>query len=308
MLSTILSTCEEGARARSRPLSLGLLACLCFGCPGVEPSATGSGAAGGGPGDGGADGGRPPTGAGGEDEGGGGDNTTAGSSAGGMNEGGCTAELSTDPNNCGECGRVCLHDDERVKTPRCVDSVCKSFCRSGFVNIETPESGPDDGCEAKGRRAFVTEEATPAIQLGGVDEADDQCQLLADTLELGGKWAAWLSEGTSASSPEQRFIRTPDAPYRLLDFTLVAASWEALVSGSLLQAIDLTENLMPFSKATAVWTGTTPLGLPTSAHCNGWSIADAEATVGQLVETAAWTQQEKPKSCGESAHLYCFEQ
>lgn len=224
-----------------------------------------------------------------------------------MNEGGCTAELSNDVNNCGECGRGCLQN-QRVKTPRCVEGVCKSFCRSGFVNIETPETGPDDGCEAPGRRAFVTEEATPATELGGVAGANDQCQVLADALELGGKWAAWLSEGTSESSPEQRFIRTPDAPYMLVDFTLVAASWEALVSGSLLQAINLSENQTPFSNATAVWTGTTPLGLPTSAHCNGWSIADAEATVGHLVETAAWTQQEEPISCGESAHLYCFEQ
>ncbi len=292
-----------GLRGSSGALWLGLLTCFTLGCPGVEPTATGSGAAGGG------DGGRPATtSTGGFDDGGGGDTSTGGH-MGGMNVGGCSPDLSSDVEHCGECDRPCV-DDDSVAVAQCKAGVCVSFCESGFVNMTMPETGPDDGCETPGRRVFVTEEAMTVGQLGGVAQADDRCQQLAVLHKLGGTWAAWLSDDTNTSPPEQRFNREPAAPYMLLNFTPVADSWEALVGDALLHQIDLTELQMPAaSPGVAVWTGTSPLGQATAGHCTAWTNVDGQATVGDLTQLGPeWTQQEAPSSCGETARLYCFEQ
>lgn len=58
---------------------------------------------------------------------------------------GCSADLGTDPMNCGQCGRVCM-------TPRgtlsnaCVGGVCVPTCASAFGNCN---GNPVDGCEAE---------------------------------------------------------------------------------------------------------------------------------------------------------------
>lgn len=301
--------CDDGGPPRSKgALWLGLLASFCFGCPGVEPSATGTG---GGGAEGGSGGGPPATTSSSGGEGGkAGGGASTGSSMGGMNEGGCGADLANDAENCGKCGRACL-DDDQVALARCIDGVCKSFCESGFVNIDTPDTGPDDGCEAPGRRVFVTEEATTATAFGGVAGADERCQTLADLLKLGGKWRAWISDGEPSSSVAERFKTTPEAPYMLLDFTVIAGSWADLTTNlGLDHPIDLTENLLPPSGVdVAVWTGTTPAGQPSGAHCEAWTSPQVQANVGDLTQvTEEWTQQETTASCGGLARLYCFEQ
>jgi hypothetical protein len=221
----------------------------------------------------------------------------------------CNADLSNDKNNCGECGRVCLHDAQ-VEKPICVDGVCQSFCQSGFVNITLPETGPDDGCESLGRRTFVTEQPIGVQQLGGVAGADDRCQLLADTLQLGGQWRAWLSEEDDTTSVAQRFTTEPEAPYMLLDFTIVSDSFAQLTTNlGLDHPINLTESLTPVATATSVWTGTTPAGLPSGLDCNGWTEIDGQVTIGNAsAVTEEWTQAEQNGGCSQMARLYCFEQ
>ncbi len=231
------------------------------------------------------------------------------SGTGGHNEGGCGADLLNDPQNCGECGRACWKD-ERVDVPRCVEGVCASFCASGFANFDMPESGEDDGCEAEGRRVFVTAEAYVGGQLGGLNGADELCQGLANGQKLGGTWRAWLS-AESTNSVAGRFEREPPAPYILLDATPVADSWEALtVEGGLDSPITLTETMSPVAGASAnVWTGTTPTGLPTQTNCGGWSSEQAFGTVGNYAATSAqWTVSNSSVPCASLARLYCFEQ
>lgn len=301
MLDSISSASSAGApRAVIRTTTrwVGILACFCFGCPGVEPSASGSGGG---------------SGAGGRDGVGGRDTSTGQSTTG---PGGCDADLNTDVKNCGKCGRVCV-DDDRVKVPRCIEGVCQSFCESGFVNIEAPATGADDGCEASGRRVFVTEATMTGIEVGSVSAADDRCQARADALELGGQWRAWLSDQENGISAEMRFTREPDAPYMLLDFAVVAGSWALLVgpngtNGVVLDhAINLTESKTVVSTVHNVWTGTTALGLAAAPHCTSWTGAGTspKGVVGDATQvTANWTQQEAASPCGEMARLYCFEQ
>lgn len=287
---------------------VGVLAVLSFGCPGVEPSETGTGAGSGG------EGGRASTtSSSGKGQGGGSsssDTSSSGTNMGGDGGegGGCNADLSTDVENCGECGRACVKD-ENVETPRCVDGVCQSFCKSGFVNITQPETGPDDGCEAPGRRAFVTEDSMTLQQIGGVAGADMRCQTIADSQKLGGEWRAWLSEEANTNAVAERFETQPAAPYMLLDFTLLADSFAQLTTDLALDhPIDLTESLTPVM-ATAVWTGTTPAGLASGLDCNGWTTQNGEVTIGDAAAfTEEWTQQETSGSCADTAQLYCFEQ
>lgn len=304
---------ESGGRRTRWAIGLGLTACFCLGCPGVEPSADGSGGAGAG--------GAPSassTSKSSSGQGAGGESASTTSGTGGNNEGGCDADVLNDVDNCGACGRACA-DGERVAEPRCVGGVCESFCQSGFVNFKTPAApAPDDGCEALGRRVFVTSQTFVANEIGGVNAADEYCQSLADQLELGGKWRAWLSEGGNLNTPvAARFDKVPAAPYRLLDFTQVAASWDALTNpsaGSLLEhPINLTETLATVAGSSSpVWTGTTATGLATGIDCGGWGNAlEQTGTVGDCTQvTRDWTYliEQPGKSCTTQARLYCFEQ
>jgi hypothetical protein len=307
MLRHLLVAGEDGrGLGVHRTRWLGILACFSIGCPGVEPSETGTSAGAGG------EGGRSSTSNSGSTGQTGSSSTTTGTGMGGNGgAGGCDAnpDLGTDINNCGECGRACV-DDEQVASVHCKNGVCQSFCESGFVNMTQPETGPDDGCETPGRRAFVTEQAMTVPQIGGVTGADDRCQMIASTLKLGGQWRAWLSDEANASSVAQRFNTQPVAPYMLLDFTPIADSFTQLTTDfGLDHPIDLTENLNTVMGAAAVWTGTTPAGAASGADCNGWNEVDGEVTIGNAaVTTEEWTQQETNGSCGETAQLYCFEQ
>ena len=303
------SPASRSGKARGRPL-LCLFACLCFGCPGVEPSTSGAGGEGGD--------GVPTTTVGGHDAAGGagGDGGSTGPKMGGMGggggAGGCDADLDTSVENCGECGRKCV-DDDSVEVARCVGGLCAPFCKSGFVDKTRPEMGPDDGCETPGRRVFVTEDVFAIAELEGVSNADMLCQTRADAKMLGGEWRVWLSEEDDSSSPSQRFTTAPAVPYMLLDFTTVAASFAALTSGKpvmLDQEIDLTElGLPPADPSEPVWTGTTSSGLASGNHCSQWTTAKDVATVGSTnLITAEWTEAETLAPCTGLARLYCFEQ
>lgn len=60
---------------------------------------------------------------------------------------GCEADLSTNPDNCGACGRACSND--HVSTRTCSGSLCTSTCQAGYGNCQLPPGAlADDGCEA----------------------------------------------------------------------------------------------------------------------------------------------------------------
>jgi hypothetical protein len=288
---------------------LGLAACFCLGCPGAEPSATGSGGAG----SGGAPSGTSSSSSG---EGAGGGSVSSSSGTGGMNEGGCDSGELGDEKNCGACGRGC-DKEGAVAAPKCVEGRCTSECDSGFVNITRPLApAPDDGCERQGRRVFVTEMLYAVEDFGSVEGADDTCQALADGRDLGGTWRAWISDSQSAVA--ERFTYEPLAPYLLLDGQPVAASWEALTStgdqSSLDRPIDLTETGASAQALTntAVWTGTRPNGFASESNCGDWAPDNqtAQGTTGDCsLSSSGWTVGASPRGCaGSEARLYCFEQ
>ncbi|KPK51464.1 MAG: hypothetical protein AMJ63_12250, partial [Myxococcales bacterium SG8_38_1] len=174
--------------------------------------------------------------------------------------------------------------------------------------------------------------------LRGPRGADETCAELAEAAGLGGYWFSWTSD--PCTSPFKRFERSP-LPYRLLDGTEIASSWERLTNRPADEAfienpIDLdeygdppvvvqdgsaTNNVCVASPATVptgcfVWTNTLVDGKVQAVLNNNGCVGltsndsnDAPSTVGQTTTIfRAWTDGNF-RTCGiDGGRLYCFEQ
>jgi hypothetical protein len=220
--------------------------------------------------------------------------------------GGCMANLLIDPQNCGECNRVC--DPTNTVNVSCDLGVCTSTCLSGFVNILRPQApAGDDGCEAPGRRAFVTsfpEGANFNTSAG----ADMLCQGFADAEQLGGTWLSWTSD--FQSSPSTRFNQSA-VPYMLVDGTIIANDWADLTDGSLANPIDVDETGVNVG-VSEVWTGTLPDGTkPGSEFCANWNsnnIMDVVQVGRADMAGPEWSNIFNQTCDRNNVRLYCFEQ
>ena len=150
---------------------------------------------------------------------------------------------------------------------------------------------------------------------GGVRGADAECAARASAQRLGSAWRAWLSD---TSTPAFAHIYAAPGGYVLLDGTVVASTFDALVSGSLAHAIDLTEQGVPITDGnTEVWTGIDLQGpSPNNGYCsdgagNDWSTNDRNATfpfVGHSNKAdATWTAVYLQFCNRTNVRLYCFE-
>lgn len=275
------------------------LVVLGFKCPGEDPQLAPGGSDEGG----GASG---PGGAGASGAGGAG-----ASGAGGDGAGSPCDDVSSDPDNCGECGRSC--SGFGVVDRLCTNGFCASTCVGDRVNILKPAPpGMDDGCEALGRRVFVTDEFVDA-DMGGAVGGDLECQTAADLAGLGGTWMAWLSDSTT--SPSMRFNQA-SVPYLRLDGTTIATGWTDLTDAVLANPISVSE--LGFDLAlrgdTEVWTGTwTDASGPLGGACADWTSTDPMLqdfpAVGNLSATGfEWTNVYLQECSRTNVHLYCFEQ
>jgi hypothetical protein len=172
------------------------------------------------------------------------------------------------------------------------------------------------------RRVFVSS-AVYDGNLGGHAGADAKCQSLANAAHLGGTWMAWVSD--ASSSPAQRFAKA-SVGYRLLDGTLIAASWTALTGGaSLMAPIDITDtgaSLATADKVTSrIWTATSPHGSLDVVSCASFASNATTQTgeVGHCTFTGTaptpdggqptnWTASYAAEPCNVTHHIYCFEQ
>jgi hypothetical protein len=63
---------------------------------------------------------------------------------------GCEVDLTSNPNDCGACGRVCAQPGTKnVVTAGCAGGGCSATCKAGFSDCNRLASGPDDGCECQ---------------------------------------------------------------------------------------------------------------------------------------------------------------
>jgi hypothetical protein len=250
----------------------------------------------------------------------------------------CVDEKS-DRANCGACGKVCTLANA---TAACTNAACTiASCNAGFGDCNLM---PADGCElplggdpkncgmcghscnglscvasacVPNKRAFVSSVLFTG-NMGGLVGADGNCQSLANAVQLGGVWKAWLSDDTGAN-PGLRMTHFSGG-YALVDgVTLVANGWSGLTSGSLLHPINLTEKrgAPPIGNtscgtgnAPTVWTDTSPLGVEQfpGDSCSSWTSTTGGSEWGNANDPAAWTSWCNGGSCAWLSAIYCIEQ
>jgi len=232
-----------------------------------------------------------------------------------------------------KCGDGVVHalkedceDGNMDPTDACV--MCKdAACGDGVVQAgkEDCDDGnllDGDGCDATCSPSllivFVTSQIFPA-DLEGLFGADAKCNMAAGIGGLPGQYRAWLSTELPANmSAAERIAHAPGYRYVLPDkATVVAADWDALVSGNLQNAIAMTESQGPLPNATtvcgskSVWTNTTADGgkYQPPGDCNGWNMAGGNAVMGLRDQTGTkWSEGCGPTSCTGQAPLYCVQE
>jgi cysteine-rich repeat protein len=191
-----------------------------------------------------------------------------------------------------------------------------AWCGDGVMNLDDEEcddgnEDPDDGCKlcARDRMMFVTSEWYQGFSLQGLYGADQRCRMRAALAGLPnvGTYKAWLSDSRTSAAARLHHSR---GRYVRVDGAVVAEDWEGLVSGGLVNPINLTEYGI-VDTPPPVWTGTLPNGdaAPNTEFCGDW--LDAQATddvpigVAEFVDDG-WTYFDV-NPCGSDAPLYCVE-
>jgi hypothetical protein len=190
--------------------------------------------------------------------------------------------LDSDPDNCGACGHAC---NPLAAVAGCVGGECE-------------------------RLVFLLQTTLPA-NFGGLTSADTICTnaaTMSGADPSGTQFKAWLS--TETISVSTRMVHGK-RPYIDKHGDVVAADWNALVSGSLTIGIRWTEAGNSIVDAD-VWTATTASGdYAGPSDCMGWTSPSQMlmSTFGRSnAANAGWTQFGTSETCNTPAHLYCIEQ
>ena len=215
-------------------------------------------------------------------------------------------------------------DDKHMdNTDECVENCQLAVCGDGFLHagVEECDDGNQVDTDACSNdcllpcRIFVTASTfnPPAIQ--GVEGADDICQAAAMTVPglgaPGNTWLAWLSD--DKSSPSTRIPpanKTFKGYYLLPTGAPVAKGWTGLTSGTLMNAISVTEAGVAAGNPLFAWTNTLPDGTSGSADdCEDWSDAliDTNSGRGSLMATSEQWTVAASADCALSLRLYCIE-
>jgi cysteine-rich repeat protein len=192
------------------------------------------------------------------------------------------------------------------------------FVYAGFEMCDDGNMNDGDGCTnacmVNARRVFVSSSEYQG-NLGGIAGADGKCQTLANGAGLGGTWMAWITTGSSSTSPENRFPTKSAGPYVKVDGGKVADSWDDLTDGGLDSAINRDEFGAVVMGESEVWTNTTPGGNMQFGdyECYNWTdngqMPDANGQIGSLqAVNGGWTDVNQIRDCASGKRIYCFEQ
>jgi hypothetical protein len=186
-------------------------------------------------------------------------------------------------------------------------TACANVCRNG-------------ACTTNPKKVFVTSTTYKGGDLGGLTGADAKCQARAVAGGLKGTFKAWLSDFTG--SPSTRFTQD-GGPYSLVNGSIVASNWSALVSGFLRHAININElgGAAPTTPSLVcdyplVWTNTTSDGNvgDFAATCGDWTDSSSftswwGTTASQSSWSSACSGGNSPMTgCSVLAPIFCFEQ
>ena len=188
------------------------------------------------------------------------------------------------------------------------------ICGDGVIDpgesCDDMNDNPDDGCKlcTKDRRVFASSAEYQGFTLEGLFGADQRCRMLAALAMLPnfGTYRAWLSDSKTAAADR---ITHSKGRYILVNGLVVAADWDALISGTLENGIDVTESSEVAGGL--AWTGTLPNGQPAfgSSFCEDWDGEDdlQQGGAGVCEQTDALWSFFEQSYCGIEASLYCFE-
>lgn len=158
---------------------------------------------------------------------------------------------------------------------------------------------------------FVSSALYPA-NLGGVAPYDTACNTLATTAGInnaaGNAFRAWMSTATSGAGARI----TATGGFRRMDFSVVAASRTALLSGWVRAPIRLDEYGRRVLTALSAWTGTDSGGAHRAGQdCLGWTTASAFTFLDRgRVEggPGLFTESTGGHTCSNTGtRIYCFQ-
>lgn len=249
----------------------------------------------------------------------------------------------TDTKNCGACGVVC------ASSLVCTQGKCSCPAQDGgALTLCTPDAGAsycantnDDsnhcgGCNVACGQTEVCSNGTCATptpklvfvssaqygaDLAGLTGADAKCQALATAASLSGTYKAWLSDDNTNAATR---LAHATVAYVLVDgSTVVANNWTGLTSGTLLHAIDHTEDggapaLTPYCGGThtTVYSNTLFNGTQDAVgfNCTNWTGAGTKVNLGYADATdlhwAGGCSANAAAFCDgtNASALYCIEQ
>lgn len=161
-----------------------------------------------------------------------------------------------------------------------------------------------------GYTVFVSSVSYNGLSLDGIGGADHKCQTLADAAGLEGRFIAWITDSSTATSPSSRFHQST-LPYRKINGVTVANNWTDLTDGTIASAINMTDTSgVPGS--TEVITNTTTGGARNSSTNNCFDYAHVSASTFEYGSTSQtnsqWTFVPGTRGCGLGGRLYCFQQ
>ena len=159
------------------------------------------------------------------------------------------------------------------------------------------------------RWVFRTSQQYVGGDLGGLAGADAKCQAHANAAGLPGTYKAWLSASGEGNSAAERLTHY-DAPYKLVNGTIIAYSWSDLTDGSLVNPINIDE--YGNSATTLAWTGTTIYGNVYKEvnfmTCGDWYDRARRGLYGRYdYINYKWTQN-NIIGCDSSYALICMQQ
>ena len=177
--------------------------------------------------------------------------------------------------------------------------------------VDTDEC--DNTC-ARSWTIFVTSQTMYTGKLNGLEGADNRCRnaALNAPLPRGLQYTALISDSTTDAAERVHHAR---GWYRLVNGLPVAHGWDELMTGPLLNPVNVSEKSE--TNNTSVWTGTAPGGIavPGAEHCSDWTLESAVITghFGRSTDVDSnwlyWSWDEtNPTICYAPRALYCIEQ
>jgi hypothetical protein len=172
-----------------------------------------------------------------------------------------------------------------------------------------PDASADAAPTVDGGKRIFLSSTTVTGAIGGIAAADAQCQALADKVNLGGTFIAFIS--VTGNSVLSRLRAT--GPWFLVNRTTrVFLNKNAIVTTFAENPINLDESgKTPDLTVGLAWTGTQASGTPASPaeNCTNFTATDTNGLAGDWTQKGSrWTDTGGLTPCASPIHLYCIEQ